>query len=260
MILKRSTLRRLTLGGCVLVLVCGCSTIKETASDIKKSVSSLFGQSDENLSAEELAMNGMEEFDDGNYKKAIENFQKLKDIYPFSRYSILAELKLGDAHYKIEEYEDAVFAYEEFEKLHPRNEAIPYVIYQIGRCHFDRMSTPDRDQTAARKALEAFQRLQKQFPGDPYARSAAEHIIACQKSLAGHEFGIGQFYYKAGHYRAALGRFRAVVAKYPDVGYHQLALDYTATCEKKIAQEETAVKKAADAPPVESSPPGPDNG
>jgi len=260
MILHRATLRRLTLGGLILILVCGCSTIKETASDFKNSISSLFGLSDENLSAEELAMRGMEEFDDGNYKKSIENFQKLKDIYPFSRYAILAELKLGDAHYKLEEYEDAVFAYEEFEKLHPRNEAIPYVIYQIGRCHFDRISTPDRDQTAARKALDAFQRLQKQFPNDPYSRSASEHIIVCQKSLAGHEFGIGQFYYKSGHYRAALGRFRAVVSKYPDVGYHQPALDYIAGCEKKIAQEETEVKKAADAPPVESPPETPGNG
>jgi outer membrane protein assembly factor BamD len=260
MITKRSAVHPLALGCFVLALMCGCSTIQETASDIKKSVSSLFGVSDENLTAEELAMKGMDEFDDGNYKKAIENFQKLKDIYPFSRYSILAELKLGDAHYRIEQYEDAVFAYEEFEKLHPRNEAIPYVIYQIGRCHFDRISTPDRDQTAARKALEAFQRLQKQYPNDPYSRSAAEHLVACQKSLAGHEFGIGQFYFKTHHYRAALERFRSVVAKYPDVGYHKSSLDYIAMCEKKIAQETTAVKEAGDAPPVESSPLLPDNG
>jgi outer membrane protein assembly factor BamD len=259
MITKRAPVRLLAMGLLSLALMCGCSTIRETASDIKKSVGSLFGVSDENLTAEELAMKGMEEFDEGNYKKSIESFQKLKDIYPFSRYSILAELKLGDAHYRVEQYEDAVFAYEEFEKLHPRNEAIPYVIYQIGRCYFDRMSTPDRDQTAARKALEAFQRLQKQFPNDPYSRSAADHIVACQKSLAGHEFGIGHFYYKSQHYRAALERFRSVVAKYPDVGYHQPALDYIARCEKKITQEQTQVKESADAPPVESFSPSPDN-
>jgi len=256
----RTPVRLLAVGCLSLALIGGCSTIQETASDIKKSVGSLFGASDENLSAEELAMRGMEEFDDGNYKKAIDNFQKLKDIYPFSRYSILAELKLGDAHYRIEQYEDAIFAYEEFEKLHPRNEAVPYVIYQIGRSHFDRISTPDRDQTAARKALEAFQRLQKQFPNDPYARSAADHIVACQKSLAGHEFGIGRFYFKSQHYRAALQRFRSVVAKYPDVGYHQSALDFIARCEKKIAQEQGQPQEAADAPAAVSSPLSPDNG
>jgi outer membrane protein assembly factor BamD len=260
MITKPAQGRRLAAGVLIFVLLYGCSTISETASDIKKSVSGIFGSSDENLTAEELAMKGMEEFDDGNYKKAIDNFQKLKDIYPFSRYSILAELKLGDAHYQLQQYEDAVFAYEEFEKLHPRNEAVPYVIYQIGRCHLDRISTPDRDQTAARKALEIFQRLQKQFPNDPFARRGADHIVVCQRSLAGNEFGIGQFYYKSSHYKAALERFRAVVTKYPDVGYHQKALEHIELCEKKIAQEKTQLKGVADAPPAESFSLLPDNG
>ncbi len=258
--LRGTIARNLAMGGMLLALMSGCSTISETAADFKKSVTGFFGGSDENLTAEELAMKGMEAFDDGEYKKAIEHFQKLKDIYPFSRYAMLAELKLGDAHYRIEQYEDAVFAYEEFEKLHPRNEAIPYVIYQIGRCYFDRISTPDRDQSAARKALEAFQRLQKQFPNDPYSRSAAEHMIACYKSLAGHEFGIGQFYFKTHHYKAALGRFRAVVSDFPDVGYHQPALDYITKCEKQIAEEKTERKDAADAPPSDLGPMGPDNG
>jgi len=202
----------------VLLLSTGCTTIKETAADFKQSFVTLFWGSEENLTAEELAINGMDHFENGNYHKAVENFQRLKDIYPFSRYAILAELKLGDAHYRLEQYEDALFAYEEFEKLHPRNEAIPYVIYQIGRCHFDRVTTPDRDQTAARKALDAFTRLQKQFPNDPYSRSAAEHMVACYKSLSGHEFIVGEFYFKSKHFKAALSRFRTVVSDYPDVG------------------------------------------
>jgi len=39
-----------------------------------------------------------------------------------------------------------------------------------------------------------------------------------------------------------------VVSDYPDVGYHQPAIDYIAKCEKKIAEEKTLVKDAADAP------------
>jgi outer membrane protein assembly factor BamD len=251
--------RNLATGGLLLALISGCSTITESAADIKKTVTKFFGGIDENATAEELALQGMEEFDEGDYKKSIEYFQRLKDIYPFSRYAILAELKLGDAHYRVEQYEDAIFAYEEFEKLHPRNEAIPYVIYQIGRCYFDRISTPDRDQTAARKAADAFQRLLKQFPNDPYSRSAAEHLVACYKSLSGHEFGVGQFYFKSHHYKAALSRFRTVVSDYPDVGYHQPALAYITRCEKLIAEEKTVLKEAADAPPSDAGPLQPDS-
>lgn len=241
----------LAVAALMALLPVGCSTIKETAADFKQSVVTLFWGAEDNPTAEELAINGMDEFENGNYHKAIEHFQRLKDIFPFSRYAILAELKLGDAHYRLDQYEDAVFAYEEFEKLHPRNEAIPYVIYQIGRCHFDRITTPDRDQTAARKALETFLRLQNQFPNDTYSRRAADHLVACYKSLAGHEFIVGQFYFKSKHFKAALARFRTVVSDYPDVGYHQPALSLIAACEKRIAEETLQAKDAADAPVLE---------
>jgi len=263
MTMKTTISRLLAAAVGVTLLGAGCSTIKETATDLKQSVVTLFWGAEENLTAEELAINGMDEFENGNYHKAIEHFQRLKDIYPFSRFSMLAELKLGDAHYRLQQYEDALFAYEEFEKLHPRNEAIPYVIYQIGRCHFDRISTPDRDQTSARKALEAFIRLQKQFPNDPYSRSAAEHLVACYKSLSGHEFIVVEFYFKSKHFKAALARFRTVVADYPDVGYHQPALTLIAACEKKLSEETLHVREGADAPILEPSQilPGlPDNG
>ena len=235
-----------------LVLASGCTTLKETATDLKKSVLDLFGAGEDNLTAQELAWQGMESYGDGDYQKAVERFQRLKDIYPFSKYAILAELKLGDAHYRLEQYEDAIFAYEEFEKLHPRNEAVPYVIYQIGRCHFDRISTTDRDQTPARKALDAFERLRKQYPNDPHARSAADHILACQKSLAGHEFGVGAFYFKTKHYKAALARFKKVVANYPDVGYHQPAIDYIALCERQLEKARNSKGKDDDSLPADS--------
>jgi outer membrane protein assembly factor BamD len=259
--MMKATISRLSVMAVLIALLStGCSTIKETAADFKTSFVNLFWGAEENLTAEELAINGMDQFENGNYYKAVEHFQRLKDIYPFSRYAMLAELKLGDAHYRLEQYEDALFAYEEFEKLHPRNEAIPYVIYQIGRCHFDRVSTPDRDQTEARKALEAFTRLQKQYPNDPYSRSAAEHMVACYKSLSGHEFIVGEFYFKSKHFKAALTRFRTVVSDYPDVGYHQPALSLIAACEKKIAEETSLLKDGVDAPAREPSLILPDNG
>jgi outer membrane protein assembly factor BamD len=189
-------------------------------------------------SAEELARIGMREFNKKNYNSALENFEKLRDWYPFSKYAILAEIKIADSHYHLEEYEDAIFAYEEFAELHPRNEAIPYVIYQIGRCYFDRVGTVDRDQSVTRKALETFKRLNKEYPEHPNALKVEKHINDCLKSLAGHELYIGQFYYKTKRYKAALHRFKAVVSKYPDVGLHQKAMHYIALCEKALNRQD----------------------
>jgi len=191
-------------------------------------------QTKEEQTAPELAADGMDEFQNGKYKSAIESFEQLKDWYPFSKYAILAELKIADAYYHLREYDDAVLTYEEFEGLHPSNEAIPYVVYQIGLCYFEQIDTIDRDQSTARKALATFRRLLRQFPDNLYAVKAAADIRTCIKSIAGHEFYVGLFYYKSKHYLAASNRFKSVLRNYPDVGVHQQALEYIALSEQKL--------------------------
>ncbi len=209
-----------------LVLLTGCSTIKSWfASDLEKT-------------AQDLAADGMDAYENKDYKDAIKAFEQLKDWYPFSKYAPLAELKIADANYKLGNYEEAIYAYENFESLHPRNEAVPYVIYQIGMCHFEQIDTVDRDQTPAREALKTFQRLLRQYPGNVYAIKARTHIDRCYRSLAGHDLYVGKFYFKSGHYRAALYRFKSVVENYPDVGYHLEALDYIRRCRIFMAEEE----------------------
>jgi outer membrane protein assembly factor BamD len=195
-------------------------------------------ESKEEKTAQELVSDGMDQFNSGNYKSSIESFEKLRDWYPFSKFVILAELKIADAYYHTKDYESAVAAYEEFENLHPRNEAIPYVIFQTGRCYFEQIDTFDRDQTPAKNALDIFKRLKKLFPGDPYAHRAEEHIKECFKSLAGHEFYVGEFYYKSKHYKAALKRFKSVLSNYPDVGIHQQALQYISLCEDLLTKQQ----------------------
>ncbi len=190
--------------------------------------------SKEEKSAKELVQDGVDYFEDGSYTKAIASFEKLRDWYPFSRYAILAELKIADAYFNLGSYADAIFAYEEFEQLHPRNEAVPYVIYRIGRSYFNQIDTIDRDQSDAAKALETYQRLIRQYPDDAYALMAKSDMVAGYRSISGHELYVGVFYYKNKHYEAAKARFMAVVEKYPDVGYHYEALTYLANCEAWI--------------------------
>lgn len=212
--------RIVILGVVSILLLSGCS----------------YFQSKDERTAPELASEGMDAYRNGNFKKSIESFEDLKNWYPFSKYAILAELKKADAHYQLKEYEEAIFGYEEFETLHPRNEAVPYVVYQIGRSYFDQIDTPDRDQKTARKAIEVFSRLVRQFPADAYSTKARAHIKRCQKSIAQHELYVGMFYLSGGHYPAAISRFRLILNQYPDVGVHQAAIRF-------IAKSEALMKK-----------------
>jgi outer membrane protein assembly factor BamD len=198
-----------------------------------------FGKKDRQDSPEELMNKGMNEFRKGDYKEAVELFQKVKDRYPYSKLAVHAELKLADSLFKRKEFEEAAEAYTEFERLHPRNEAIPYVIYQQGMCHFLRMNDIDRDQTSAKNALKEFERLQRKFPDDPFSRMAETRIRKCISNLAEHEFYVGRFYYKSGHYVAALKRFEYLINHYPDAGQYEKTLVYIAKCKEKLAQQET---------------------
>jgi len=195
-------------------------------------------KSKEEKTAPELVSDGMGQFNNEDYQDSIESFERLRDWYPFSQYVIVAELKIADAYYHIKNYGEAVAAYEAFENLHPRNEAIPYVIFQIGLCYYEQIDTIDRDQTPAKNALDTFNRLKKQFPEDVYAHRAEENIKKCIKSLAGHELYVGLFYYKSKHYKAALSRFKSILSNFPDVGVHQQALQYLTLCEKAMTEDQ----------------------
>lgn len=187
--------------------------------------------------APELASEAMEAFDDKRYQAAIETFNKLRDWYPFDKLATLAEFKIAEAHFKMEEYEEAIVSYEEFAKLHPRNESIPYVLNQIALCYFNRIDTVDRDQNTARSAIEAFSKLMRQFPDSKYAKDAEEKKSVCLKSLAGHEIYVGRFYYKSKHFKGAKARFETVLKNYPGLGFDKEAGEYIALCNDKIAKE-----------------------
>ena len=189
--------------------------------------------------AHELAKNGMDEFAEKDYRKSIVYFEKLRDWYPFSKFAKLAELKIADAHYQLKEYDDAIFAYEEFEQLHPNNEAIPYVIQQIGNCYFEQLDTVDRDQTPALKAIETYERLIKNHPDDPHSKDVAAKIGICKKSLAENEFYIGHFYYRTKHYKSALTRFQSVAStggEFPEL--QAKALAFIKLCEAAMVEKD----------------------
>jgi len=189
-------------------------------------------------SAIELTAIGMKAFEKKKYLKAINSFEKLRDWYPFSKYAILAELKIADSHFYLKEYDEAVLAYNEFEKLHPRNEVIPYIINQIGLCYVKQIDTIDRDQTSAKRGATEFKRLLRQFPESEYSLKAKEHIKKCRESLAGHDLYVGLFYFKTKHYKAALYRFMGIVKEYPELEVSKEALSYISLCESLIKEKE----------------------
>ena len=196
----------------------------------------LFGADKEETPAE-LMDKGMSNLEKGRYEAATEAFQNVKDRYPYSKYAALAELKMADALFKKKEYVAAYEAYTEFERLHPKHKEIPYALYQKGLCHFNQMSTIDRDQSHTLLAKEDFEGLIRRFPRSDYAKKARLNIRRCLIYLAEYELYVGHYYFKMGKYQSAMVRFANIIKRYPDMGQYHEAMEYISKCKDKIAQE-----------------------
>ncbi len=131
--------------------------------------------------AEELYAEGLAELDGGrriwfldttNYPVAIEKFQDIIDNYPYSDYAVLAELRIADAYFEQELYEEALSYYQDFADLHPDHDRVPYTIYRAGLSHVRQVKGPERDQTATRQALAQIERLLRDHPYSTEAQEA----------------------------------------------------------------------------------------
>jgi outer membrane protein assembly factor BamD len=178
-----------------------------------------------NKSADELAREGAEAFQKEDYKAALKAYNDIKDWYPYSQYAILAEISIANSHFFLKEYDEALAAYEDFERQHPRNKAIPYVIYQKGLCWFKRVRSIDRDHTPALNSISQFKRLIDQFPGSEYTSKAKEHIEKSMGIIIAHELYIADFYMRTTKYKAALSRYRDIAKKYPGTPEAKIAAE-----------------------------------
>jgi outer membrane protein assembly factor BamD len=166
--------------------------------------------------AETRYKEALAQFNKRNYFEALKKFEELKANFPDSPpYTVWAELKVGDCHFFRKEYVEAIAAYEEFKKVHPSHEELPYVQYQIGESYFNQMRTPDRDQTPTKKALSSFEYLVANYPPGLFVEKGKEKIVVCKRRLADHEFYIGDFYYRHEKFQAAASRFEGLLQSYP---------------------------------------------
>lgn len=191
---------------------------------------------------EGLYQQAVQEYKNGSYKKAIDLFQRVKEEYPLSPLTIMAEMGVADSFFSGKQYLEAGLAYSEFLNLHPTNENLPYVMYQIGMCHFNDVSTIDRDQTETIKALKEFERLIARFPGSKFSFMAEKMVRECKKTLGEQEFYIGEFYFNIKQYRAALRRFEMVIRDYANVGLDHKVNAFIAETKRRIAEADAKKK------------------
>jgi outer membrane protein assembly factor BamD len=184
------------------------------------------------------------DYQSGNYKRSIELFQRVKEEYPLSPLALAAEMGIADSYFSGKQYLEAELVYNEFLNLHPTNENLPYVMYQIGMCHFNEISSIDRDQSETFKALKEFGRLMARFPESKFSFMAEKIVRECRKTLGEQEFYVGEFYFNIQEYPSALRRFEKIVREYPNVGLDYKVSFFIAETKRRIAEADAKKKPA----------------
>lgn len=191
--------------------------------------------------AEALYAEGVRNFKDKRYVRAIDNFSKIRSDYPFSPVLTEVELKIADAYYLNEQYPEAINAFKEFQTMHPTNEQDPFVTLRLGQAYFKQVTTTDRDQKNTEIAKSYFESVVTKYPKSPQAAQAREKLAKCLEYLAEHDFNVAYFYYQQQKYPAARDRLEEIVRKYKDTPTAVKSLFYLG---ESYRHEKNAVRAA----------------
>lgn len=146
-------------------------------------------------------------------------------------------MKRGEAFFEKEEYAEAVVEYNHFLELHRTHILASYAVFRIGESQMKLTKGIQRDPSPIQKAIEAFERLRKDFPSSRYDSPALLKIQECHDLMAQTHLFVGEFYYRRGSYLAAAHRFQQIMKLYPDrpaapdalyflaLSYHDLGAD-----------------------------------
>lgn len=176
------------------------------------------------LNAAQMYQSAREAMNSSDYTTALQLYDRLDALFPFTEYATQGKLESIYAHYRAFSPELALSAADRFLRAHPRHEHLDYVLYLRGLVNFDRGATDildalnidatSRDPINARRAFDDFGRLVRRFPDSRYAPDARQRMVYLRERIARHEISIARFYESRRAWVATSRRALDIVSKY----------------------------------------------
>ena len=177
-----------------------------------------------------------------NYTDAIETFQIIIDNYPYSEFAVKAELRIADAYFEDERYDEALSYYRDFSDLHPQHPKVPFTVLRSALCHYNQVQSVERDQTSTREALLEFEQLIRGYPFAEEAGVGEALLRELRSRLARNEMRIGDFYLGREEFQSAAERYRGLLNSYPGLGQDAEALFKLGVCYENMKRRDEATR------------------
>jgi outer membrane protein assembly factor BamD len=189
---------------------------------------------DYSVSAQKNYDKGMKELDRQDWIAASKYFGFIKSRFPYSKYAVLAELRLADAEFGAEQYLEAIDSYRLFIKFHPTHEMVAngYASFRIGEAYFKQLPgdfwmfppSYEKDQSSTEDAANELKSFLDKYPDSPYRDKAKEIITKVGKRMADHEWYVARYYWDRNKPMGTVLRLRRLLERYRGVGYDEDAL------------------------------------
>jgi len=196
--------------------------------------SSSSGVVEYSVSAQKNYDRGVKELENKNWISASKYFGFIKTRFPYSKYAVLAELRLADAEFGADQYLEAIDSYRLFIKFHPTHEMVSngYASFRIGEGYYKQLSsdwwmfppTFEKDQSSTEDAANELKSFLDKYPDSPYRDKAKEIVAQVGKRLADHEWYVARYYWDRGKPMGTVIRLRRLLERYRGVGYDEEAM------------------------------------
>ncbi|MCA1961764.1 MAG: outer membrane protein assembly factor BamD [Desulfomonile sp.] len=193
----------LAMGLCVIFLA-GCPSIWQTKTPPP------------DTGPEELYKAALRSFDEKRYTDAADQLQRLRHSYPDFEKMPEVYLRIGDAFFNDGKYEEAFTRYRQFIELYPNHQDKYRAKYMIGMAHFKQIKSIDLDDTAIRRAEEAFKEVKDDPEASEWAKKAEEKYRECRVKLAQKELYKAASSLSRSQYKAARLALQRVIDDFAD--------------------------------------------
>lgn len=176
--------------------------------------------------AEANYLKGDEAYQDEEYLAAQRYFGYIRSKFPYSRYAVLSELRIADCQFARKRWLEAIDSYQNFVRLHPTHEKVPYAMFRVGVSYHRQIPSEwfllppahEKDQASVRDAARALADYVQRFPDDENHGEAKELLDDVRRRLMAHERYVADFYKRLDKNLAYVGRLETIRTKFPDVG------------------------------------------
>jgi len=165
--------------------------------------------------ASDLYAQGERDLERSRYEDARTAFKKIVERHPQSNYASKARFLIGEAYFREGEWDKAIKEFETFLAFYPKHQIADLVQFRLAMSYYDQMKPVEQDQGITQKAMDQFKKLVREYPESRYAADALAKIDVCRGRLAQKELWVASYYINQGNPAAARQRLENLVKDYP---------------------------------------------